>query len=481
MRILGPSTFRLNSPIVTASYPTPLHEWKLSQATISGSTASDTGSSPSNATIVGTLTADDSPAGLNTALRSETSGYLTLPASCLPTLTSPHTWSAFVRLADLDAVSVNGSTIQTLYSDYKDASNGVRIAMYRTTGVTGRLKVSIFKTAGNVHYMTDAQAWAGNNYETHVGYTWDGSAFIFYVDGVAVASSSAASESKPDGNYIMARTASLGQISGSMANVRVWNTALSASAMLAVFNSDVAGRPTPYGGVSAGNLRFQDNFYGSSLSYGKWLPNWFGATNSEVTTPPNSFETAACDPAQISLSSSEISMTTVSNAITLNKLYPYRTGLIMSREKFNYMRGYIEAKIYMPSTGGSLIDNWPAFWTNGEHNTWPDGVENDLVEGLSGLPKQHYHGPNGSGGDVNDSYDYLLDCKNTWRVFGCRVNDGLVEYYLDGTKVHEITSNVTIATQWVVLNHGMSPQDTYGGPVVVGSTFKCDWIRFWDL
>jgi beta-glucanase (GH16 family) len=463
------------------SYPTPLHEWKLSRASISGSAAADSGSTPANATIVGTLYDDDCPVGVLSALCSEANGYLTLGASRMPaSLDSPHSWSAWVRLSDLSVNSVNGSTPQTFYSDYKDATNGVRIEMNRGVG-NGRFKVSIFKGSGNVYWLSNAAAWKGNNYEAHVGYTWSGSAFVFYVDGVPVsAASGAASDGKPDANYIMARSSSLGQIDGSMANVRIWDTALTPAQVLAVFKSDLQDGIKPvFGKPGVGMLRFQDNFYGSALHFGKWAPNWFGANNTIVTKSANSYENGAWDPAQISLANSEVRLTTIASPITVDRYYPNRTGGMTTLNRFQYYRGYIEAKLFMPSKDGALLDNWPAFWANGNHGTWPDGIENDIMEPLSGVPASHFHYGVG-GSDVNDGHTHT-DCKNNWRVIGCKVTDTRVEYFLDGVKVHEYVATIQNLAQWFVLNNAISVQDLYGGPPVIGSTFRADYIRYWEL
>jgi beta-glucanase (GH16 family) len=219
---------------------------------------------------------------------------------------------------------------------------------------------------------------------------------------------------------------------------------------------------------STWKLTFDDEFNGTSLDTSKWSANWFGAPGA-ITKPANSAETAAYDPAQVSVSGGALNLDAVTSPVTVNGVnYNYRTGMVQSDGNFEQTYGYFEARVYLPGSGGQIA-NWPAFWLDG-HN-WPTDGELDVMEGLGGQAAYHFHSPSGGPGSAA-SGNYT-----GWHTFGADWESGKVDYYYDDQLVGTITAGITNAPMYVILNNAMG---TWGGPQMVPSDMKVDWVHVYS-
>src|SRR5579871_712054 len=140
----------------------------------------------------------------------------------------------------------------------------------------------------------------------------------------------------------------------------------------------VPASPPPLSGTSGPwRLIFDDEFSGDTLDTTKWTPFWFadGATSNGT----------AMDAANVSVAGGTLRL----------DLTPTSGGLVSSNGKFSFTFGYVEARIDLPGSAGSL-SNWPAFWTDGQN--WPQDGEIDVMEGLGGAACWHFHSSTGSPG-----------------------------------------------------------------------------------
>lgn len=94
-----------------------------------------------------------------------------------------------------------------------------------------------------------------------------------------------------------------------------------------------------------------------------------------------------------------------------------------------------------------------------------------MVEGLGGSAGYHFHNPSGGpGAKVPGNY-------TGWHVFGANWQAGSVTYYYDGKAVGSITSGITSAPMYLILeNSGGS----FGGPPVRPATMQVDYVRVWQ-
>ncbi|WP_327319406.1 glycoside hydrolase family 16 protein [Streptomyces sp. NBC_01235] len=214
---------------------------------------------------------------------------------------------------------------------------------------------------------------------------------------------------------------------------------------------------------------FSDEFSGTALDGSKWNPNWLGC--SGCTTPPvNSAEESAYAPSQVSVSGGYLHLKAIQQPTTVNgKTYPYVSGLVESNGKAQFTYGAFESRIYTPASG-TQIANWPAFWTDGQN--WPTDGEMDVMEGLGGSACYHFHSSSGGpGGCASGSY-------TGWHTYGAEWKQGSVTFYYDGKQVGQITSGITSAPMYLILNNAIS--SIHGGPTQVPADMMVDYVRVWQ-
>jgi hypothetical protein len=265
----------------------------------------------------------------------------------------------------------------------------------------------------------------------------------------------------------------LGNAANSPANGRLPLPDTSASTATAT-----ATAPQPIGPGGSWNLTFDDEFSGTSLDTTKWATGWFG---SGITDPVNSSEQECYDPNQVTESGGYLNITVTHSSCQTpsGHTYPYRSGLVSSNPSsgasnaaspgFQQAYGFFEARIYLPGSNGQIY-NWPAWWTDGQ--SWPADGEMDIMEGLSGQACYHFHSPSGGpGGCASGAF-------TGWHTYGADWEPGSVTYYYDGNVVGKITSGITSAPMYLILDDAVS--SSTGGPTVAPSTMLVDYVRAWS-
>jgi beta-glucanase (GH16 family) len=234
--------------------------------------------------------------------------------------------------------------------------------------------------------------------------------------------------------------------------------------------------PEPVGQGHKWKLIFNDEFNGTSLNTSIWTPGWFG---TGITGPVNVAETTCYSPSNVQLpGDGNLHLSLIQQSETCFGGEEPLTGALISSNPddgvaghvgFQYTFGYMEVGVYLPPSSTGVIANWPAAWSDGQ--SWPTDGENDTLEGLSGSPCFHFESPAGNpGGCAVGNY-------SGWHTFGSDWKPGSVTYYYDGVKVGEITTGITSAPQYLILEN---TQGSYGGVTVTPATMLVDYIRVWQ-
>ena len=240
------------------------------------------------------------------------------------------------------------------------------------------------------------------------------------------------------------------------------------SAAAAAAPASPSGAPGPPGDPASWQLVFDDEFNGSSLDTSEWSTGWFGST---ITAPVNPEELECYDPAQVVEANGELDLNLIAKPESCGgQTRPYASGLITTDGKFSYTYGYVEVRAWLPGAG--TISDWPGIWADGQ--SWPTDGELDVLEGLGGQPCWDFHDPLGAFGGCAAAGSYL----GGWHTFGADWEPGSVTYYYDGTVVGTVTSGVTSAPMYLVLD--LAADNEYGGPLQVPAMLRVDYVRVWQ-
>ena len=234
--------------------------------------------------------------------------------------------------------------------------------------------------------------------------------------------------------------------------------------------------PTPAGPPPGDwTLEFDDEFSGTSLDTAKWSTGWGGG--SGITPPVNDSEDDCYDPAQVAEGGGALSLTLIRKSENCGISAQYATGLISTDGKFNFTYGFIQARVWLPGAPGNpdYVANWPGVWTDGQN--WPQDGEIDIAEGISGNECAFFHNgatvnqalsPGGGNGCPGGIYT------EGWHTFAANWEPGIITWYYDGVDIGSVTSGVTSAPMFLILDYDAQP------PVHAPDTMEVDYIRVWQ-
>jgi hypothetical protein len=218
-------------PVLARAWAGPMdgltHRWSLRDEGQFGAIAYDTAgghTAPLHGTIVGGVSSTEGPQNKRTARRLAGTGWLTL-ASTPVTIANAH--SAFLwAWLDNIANAGSGGSSQTFFA-FAGGGNTVRMSADELSP-GGFLHVSIYIGAAETSARNASLAQFVNNKWAHVGYTWSGSAITLYADGKVFSNEGWAGFGQPSASFIGARSATLGAVTGKIANAVTYSRALTA-------------------------------------------------------------------------------------------------------------------------------------------------------------------------------------------------------------------------------------------------------------
>lgn len=171
----------------------------------------------------------------------------------------------------------------------------------------------------------------------------------------------------------------------------------------------------------------------------------------------------------------------------------YTSARLISRDKFEFTYGRVEARIKIPRGQGI----WPAFWMLGANFAsvgWPNSGEIDILENIGKEPKTVHgtvHGPGYSGGQgIGGGLNIEQDLSNDFHVFAIDWDTDAIRWYLDGEIYFAITPSDLDGRKWafdhdffLLLNVAVGgnwpgyPDET----TVFPQTMLVDYVRVYKL
>ncbi len=227
-------------------------------------------------------------------------------------------------------------------------------------------------------------------------------------------------------------------------------------------------------------LKFDDEFNGTQLDTANWSTGWLA---SGITGPVNSTEEECYDPAQVTESGGTLNLNLITKSESCGIADPvYASGIVNTAGKFSYTYGFVQTRVWLPAATGQPgeIADWPGVWTDGQN--WPADGENDIVEGIGGQACSHFHSavsPSGVGASRGAAKrPDLSGCASGdyagWHTFGADWEPGSVTYYYDGKNVGSVTTGITSAPMFLIIDYAAGP------PFQSPSTMKIDYVRVWQ-
>nr|WP_037600041.1 family 16 glycosylhydrolase [Streptacidiphilus rugosus] len=190
-----------------------------------------------------------------------------------------------------------------------------------------------------------------------------------------------------------------------------------------------------------------------------WRPGWFGST---VSGPVNSNETQRYNSTNVTVSGGNLNLALTSNYGALVSTNPH-DGRPSGGYEFTGP-AVMEARIYTPGT--TSVDNWPAFWSDGQN--WPADGEIDAMEGLGGQLCYHVHDNAGGPGGCTA-------LSPGWHTYGAYWDSTaqVVTFYYDGVQVGSEPFQNAGSPQYLILDNTSASSPVPG-------TMLVDWVRVWQ-
>ena len=225
----------------------------------------------------------------------------------------------------------------------------------------------------------------------------------------------------------------------------------------------------PLGIRGTWHLVLDSEFDGSKLP-----PDWqLGWLARGVTNPVNPIEEDCYSPHNVTFPGDDTMHLNVSAVpSTCGGVRKPFTGAMVTTDPddgegpgFQFTYGVVQVRVYIPADGTQIAD-WPTVWADGQH--WPYDGEADLIEGVNGRACFHFHDALGGPGKCDPQI------KPGWHTVAADWQPGSVTYYYDGTKVGSITSGITSAPMFLLLDNTTTRHHP------IADSMRVQYVRVWQ-
>lgn len=163
----------------------------------------------------------------------------------------------------------------------------------------------------------------------------------------------------------------------------------------------------------------------------------------------------------------------------------YTSARLLSKNKFVFTYGRVEARAKLPKGGGT----WPAIWmlgNNAETAGWPGCGEIDIMEHLGNQFNKIYstlHYPGRSGGNA-DGASRMIENADAFHIYSLEWSATVIRMLVDGKLVHEVPNSEKLPFNhdfFLILNMAMG--GNFGGaidPAVTHATMEVDYVRVYQ-
>jgi beta-glucanase (GH16 family) len=228
--------------------------------------------------------------------------------------------------------------------------------------------------------------------------------------------------------------------------------------------------PQPLGIRGDWHLVLDSEFDSNQLPAG-WKTGWLAGG---VTPPANSQEADCYSPGNVTFPGDGTMHLNVTAApSTCAGVTERFTGAMVTTDPnngqgpgFQYTYGVLQARVYLPADGSALAD-WPAVWAVVQPSS-PVYGEDDVIEGLNGAACWHFHDRDSESGGCD------VAIKPGWHTVASDWQKGSVTFYYDGRKVGSVTSGITSAPMFLLLDN------TTNANGAIPDSMRVQYVRVWQ-
>ena len=161
----------------------------------------------------------------------------------------------------------------------------------------------------------------------------------------------------------------------------------------------------------------------------------------------------------------------------------YTSARILTKGKFSFKYGKIEARIKLPAGGGT----WPAFWMLGDNFStagWPACGEIDIMEHVGNQLNRVFstmHYPNHSGGNGVGGFVMNPTATTEFHVYKCEWSAATLKFFIDDNLYYTFANASTMPFNqnfFIILNLAMG--GNFGGsvdPNFSSGQMEVDYVR----
>ena len=244
--------------------------------------------------------------------------------------------------------------------------------------------------------------------------------------------------------------------------------------------------PRPLRNDPGWELVFYDDFDGTELDLTKWSYNYpWGQTHNHRAYM--SAENVRVEDGVLKLVAENRRHPDAPQTIVhVGETYSldYTSGVVTTKDKFEFTYGYIEARLKVPATKGF----WPAFWTLNSEGGWPPEI--DIMEILTKEPDvlhiNYHYGPSWDRKWSFYQKFTFFDFTQDFNTFAVKWTPSEMAWYLNdvliGKKFYEQNWIAQLKDNYILINLAVSgwggdPDETTQWPGV----YEIDWVRVWLL
>lgn len=164
----------------------------------------------------------------------------------------------------------------------------------------------------------------------------------------------------------------------------------------------------------------------------------------------------------------------------------YTSARILSKGKFSFKYGKVEARAKLPAGGGT----WPAIWMLGDNfNTvgWPACGEIDIMEHVGNQLNKIFgtlHHPGHSGGNADGGFTMISNATTEFHRYGMEWTPASIKFSVDDVVYFTFPNNSSLPFNqpfFFIMNIAMG--GNFGGavdPAFTSGTMEIDYIRVYQ-